>query len=577
MSPREDAIAVLGKKSRKRTTPEAPKLELIDAGVPGLNDVLGGGLPALSFNLIAGGPGAGKTTLAMQIMFANATAARPGLFITLLGETSLKMLRYQQLFRFFDPARVGSDVHFLNLSEEVLSGDLDGVLTRIVEEVNRLHPLIVVIDSFRSLLRRQGEDVPNGQLDQFVQRLALHLTTWEITSFLIGEYQEHELRDPVFTVADGIVWLYQEVNRNSVVRRLQVVKARGMPTMPGLHTVRMTAAGVQVFPRTPEGVGDLHPKGRARLSTGIAGLDEMMGGGIPEGDSLVLAGPTGTGKTTFAMKFIAAGLAAGENAVIAIFEEHPEVYLQRAKSVDVDLRVAVREEKLRIIYLRPLDLSVDETLDEIRTAVEQIGAKRVVIDSISGFEMALAPAFREDFRESLYRLIGALTSLGVTMFSTVEVVAGKGESGLQLTGYQVSFLTDDILSQRYVEIEGELRKALVVVKMRGSAHSREFRTYEITNAGIQLRESLRDYDSITTGMPTRELRVPIPAHPGLTEQEVLVLEVVIRAGAMSLSEVAKHTGLPPDDIPPVLDRLVQLHYVALKGGRYTAEVRRRGT
>jgi circadian clock protein KaiC len=123
--------------------------------------------------------------------------------------------------------------------------------------------------------------------------------------------------------------------------------------------------------------------------------------------------------------------------------------------------------------------------------------------------MALAPAFREDFRESLYRLIGALTGLGVTMFSTVEVVEGPG---LQLTGYQVSFLTDDILSQRYVEMEGELRKVLVVVKMRGSTHSREFRTYEITDTGVELRESLRDYQSITTGMPTRQLGIAVPVN-----------------------------------------------------------------
>jgi circadian clock protein KaiC len=570
-------MPVLTKKPpRHQARPERPVLELLDTGVPGLNDVLGGGLPALSFNLVAGSPGSGKTTLTMQLLFANATAERPGLYFTLLGETGLKMLRYQQQFGFFDQKRVGSEVHFLNLSEEALTGDLDGVLKRIIEEIDRLHPAVVVVDSFRSLVRAQGGHIADRDLENFVQRLALHLTTWEITSFLIGEYSDGELRDPVFTVADGILWLSQEVNRNSVVRRLQVVKARGMASMPGLHTMRMTDAGVQVFPRTPERVGDKPPTGHGRLSSGIAGLDEMMGGGIPVGDSLVLAGPTGTGKTTFAMKFIAAGLAAGESAVIAIFEEHPEVYLQRAKSVDVDLRAAVKENKLRIIYLRPLDLSVDETLEEIRTAVEELGATRVVIDSISGFEMALAPTFREDFRESLYRLIGALTGLGVTMYSTVEVVeGGEGSAGLQLTGYQVSFLTDDILSQRYVEIEGELKKALVVVKMRGSAHSREFRTYEITGTGVQLRESLREYDSIITGMPKRQLRIPPPLYPGLTEQEVLVLEMLIRAETMSPAEIAKQTGIPTRGVEQILERMVQLHFVSRKGARYEAEARRR--
>jgi circadian clock protein KaiC len=542
-----------------------------------LNEVLGGGLPELSFNLIAGGPGAGKTTVAMQLLFANATAARPGLFITLLGETSLKMLRYQQLFAFFEPSRIGKEVHFLNLSNETLEGNLDAVLARIVKEVDRLHPRVVVIDSFRSLIREERMEALPGELDHFVQRLALHLTTWEVTSFLIAEYSEHELRNPIFTVADGILWLSQEVNRNSVVRRLRVVKSRGTAPMPGLHTMKMTSAGVQIFPRTPERPVDLHPPGRVRLSTGVVGLDEMMGGGIPLGDSLVLAGPTGSGKTTFAMQFVTAGLLAGESAVIAIFEEHPEVYLQRAKSIDADLRAAIRDGKLSIIYLRPLDLSVDETLEEIRQAVQRTDAKRVVIDSISGFEMALAPTFREDFRESLYRLIGALTGLGVTMYSTVEMVEGNGKTGLQLTGHQVSFLTDDILSLRYVEIEGELRKALVVVKMRGSNHSREFRMYETTNTGVQLRESLRDYDGVLRGTPTRMLRVARPTHPGLTEPEVIVVETLVRAGTLTSAQLAKHTGLTDDVVKPILERLVQLDYVNRKGARYTAEARPRST
>jgi circadian clock protein KaiC len=562
------------KHARRPATAERPSLALLDTGVPGLNDVLGGGLPTLSFNLIAGGPGSGKTTLTMQLLFANASAARPGLFITLLGEPSLKMLRYQQQFAFFDLDRIGSDVHFLNLTDEALSGDLDGVLTRIIQEVDRLRPGVVVVDSFRSLIRTHGLGATDLELEHFVQRLAQHLTTWEITSFLIGEYHEQELRNPVFTVADGILWLSQAVDRNSVVRKVQVVKMRGMATMPGLHTVRIAEGGLQIFPRTPERLRDVSTRGGRRLSTGIVGLDEMMGGGIPAGDSLVLAGPTGTGKTTFAMQFVAAGLRAGEAAVVAIFEEHPDVYLERAKCFGVDLRDAVRQDKLRILYLRPLDLSVDETLDEIRRSVEQIGAVRVVIDSISGFEMALAPTFREDFRESLYRLIGALTGLGVTMFSTVEVVGG--EPGLHLTGYQVSFLTDEILSQRYVEIEGELRKALVVVKMRGSAHSQEFVTYDLTATGVQLREALRDYDGILTGAPTRQLRLPQPTHAGLTENEMLVLEALIRSGAMSPAELAAQTGLARGGLDSILERLVQLHYASRARNRYKAEARPRG-
>jgi circadian clock protein KaiC len=561
------------KHAPKKAAPKRVPLELLATGVPGLDQVLGGGLPALSFNLIAGGPGAGKTTLAMQILFANAAAARPGLYFTLLGETALKMLRYQQQFEFFDPGRVGSEVHFLNLSEDVISGDLDGVLARIVEEVDRVRPGFVVIDSFRSLVRSDAGADPARRLEQFVQRLALHLTTWEITSFLIGEYEEQELRNPVFTVADGIVWLSQAVDRNSVVRKLQAVKVRGLDLMPGLHTLRMSARGLQVFPRIPERPDDVRQRADRRLSTGVAGLDEMMGGGILAGDSLVLAGPTGTGKTTFATQFVAAGLRGGERAVIAVFEEHPDKYLERAKDFGVDFRDAVREDRLRIIYLRPLDLSVDETLEEIRVSVERMGATRVVIDSISGFEMALAPTFREDFRESLYRLIGALTGLGVTMYSTVEVL--ETLDGLQLTGYRISFLTDEIISQRYVEIEGELRKVLTVVKMRGSDHSREFRAYEITANGVLLRESLRDYDGIISGAPTRQLRTGV-THAGLTEREVLVLEAVVRSGGESPAAIARQTGIKASLLEPVLERLLQLNYVSRTGARYQAVARPSG-
>jgi circadian clock protein KaiC len=537
--------------------------------VPGLDEALGGGLPALSFNLIAGGPGSGKTTLAMQMLFANATPDRPGLFITLLGETSLKMLRYQQQLEFFDLERVGKDIHFLNLGEEVLGGDLDAVLARITAEVDTLRPGFIAIDSFRSLVRGLAD--PDRNIEIFVQRLALHLTTWEITSFLIGEYTDAELRNPIFTVADGIIWVSQAVDRNSVVRKLQVVKMRGMAMMPGLHTLRMTQRGVQIFPRIPERPGIARPAESDRLSTGIADLDAMMGGGIPAGSSVVLAGPTGTGKTTFAMQFVAAGLRVGEAAVIAVFEEHPAIYIQRARATGVDFQAALDAGKLRIIYLRPLDLSVDETLEEIRTSVEATGATRVVIDSISGFEVALAPTFREDFRESLYRLIAALTDLGVTIFSTIEVV-GTAE-GPSFTGYQISFLTDDIISQRYVEIEGELRKVLSIVKMRGSEHSHEFRSYDITPNGVLMRDSLRAFDGIMSGSPVRRRGSARPSYPGLSADEALVLETLVRSQPESVAVLADQTGMSAAAIEAAIGRLTLLEYATRAGERYVAVAR----
>ena len=480
---------------------ERAVIRSLATGVPGLDTVLGGGLPEYSFNLLAGGPGAGKTTLAHQILFANATVERPGLYFTVLGEPTLKMLRYQRQFSFFDPDLAGSAIQFINLSEEFMERDLDEVLQRIVGEVERAKPGLVVVDSFRTLSgRSRSEREATSGLDQFVQRLALHLTSWEVTSFLLGEYTEQEQRNPVFTVADGILWLSQATDRNSVVRKLQVIKTRGRAPMPGLHTFRITDDGLQVFPRIPEQTRARQTQKRKRLSTGVPGMDEMIGGGVIAGDAVMLTGPAGSGKSTIATQFIAEGLRQGETGVIAVFEEYPENYLARADVRNRDIGEMIRAGKLELIYLRPLDLSVDEALAAILEAVQRLEATRVVIDSLSGFEVALAPTFREDFRESLYRLVGTLTATGVTVFMTAEAV--EGFSDVRFTTEKVSFITDEIIIQRYVEIEGELRRVMAVIKMRGSDHSHEFRSYEVTANGVVVGGPLTEYDAIITGVPT---------------------------------------------------------------------------
>ncbi len=473
----------------------------LPTGVPGLDEILGGGLPEYSFNIIAGAPGGGKTTLAHQMMFANATPAHPVLYFTVLGEPAIKMLRYQQQFRFFDPAKLNTAVRFINLSQVVLDKDLNAVLEEIVKEVEAANPGLVVVDSFRTVVRKAGGGTGEVELQGFVQRLALHLTSWQATTFLIGEYAEGEIRDnPVFTVADGLFWLYQQVERNSIVRKMQVMKLRGQASVPGLHTFRITADGVQAFPRTFGLTGRTEKaRKRRRLPWGIPELDTMLSGGIPEGDSLLIAGPSGAGKSVFATQFIAEGLRRGESGIVAIFEERPEEYAVRAAELGMDFETPQHDGRLNIIYLRPLDLSVDETMREILDAVQRRGAKRVVIDSLAGFEMALAPSFRTDFRESLYRMIGALTRTGVTIVTTVEVTETFTE--LALSPYSISFLSDDIIRLRYVEIDGQLRKVLMVVKMRAGAHSNDIREYEVTSEGIRIGGRLTGYHGLITGVP----------------------------------------------------------------------------
>ncbi len=490
---------------KKSASPPAKVvIRKMPSGVRGLDDILGGGIPEFSFNIIAGTPGCGKTTLAHQIVFANATAKKPALYFTVLGEPAMKMLRYQQQYAFFDEAKLGKAVRFINLSDVVLEQDLNAVLEAIIKQVAATGPGIVVVDSFRTVVRTKSGSASELEMQSFIQRLAQFLTSWEATTFLVGEYDPAEIRDnPLFTIADGLIWLSQVAERNSVVRKLQIMKLRGVASVPGLHTLRISEGGLQAFSRTLGLVRQKEkPARRPRLSMGIPELDKMLGGGILQGDSLLIAGPSGTGKSALATQFIAEGIRQGESAIMAIFEERPKGYTERADSFGLKLKAPQEKGKLEILYLRPLDLSVDETMQEILDAVEKVGAKRLVIDSLIGFEMALAPGFRTDFRESLYRMIVALTGAGVTILSTVETE--DTFDAFSFSNYTVSFLTDDIIRLRYVEIDGQLRKVMVVIKMRGGNHSKDIREYIITGKGVVvIHPRSTDYDGLTTGIPTR--------------------------------------------------------------------------
>ena len=494
------------KRAAKKIAPrQAAKVEIrkLPTGVRGLDEILGGGIPEYSFNVIAASPGCGKTTLAHQIVFANATVERPALYFTVLGEPAIKMLRYQQQFSFFDESKLGSAVRFQNLSDVVMAEDLSSVLAEIIRVVTATNPSIVVVDSFRTVMRRAVAQANEMEMQEFIQGLTQFLTSWEATTFLVGEYTEEEIRgNPLFTIADGLFWLSQVAERNSVVRKLQIIKVRGAASVPGLHTIRISNDGVQAFSRTLGMIRERAnlSRGPSRLSTGVPDLDEMLGGGIFEGDSCLIAGPSGTGKSTLATQFIKAGLLKDEPAVIAIFEERPAGYIARAANYGIDLSTPLKKGLLEIIYLRPLDLSVDETMQEILDAVARIGAKRLVIDSLVGFEMALSPGFRVDFRESLYRMIGALTGAGVTIITTVEVE--DSFTGLPFSQYAISFLTDDIIRMRYVEIAGQIRKVLVIIKMRGGNHSKDIREYIINDDGVSIISPRQTgYTKLTSGAP----------------------------------------------------------------------------
>jgi circadian clock protein KaiC len=477
-------------------------------GIPGLDAILGGGLPEFAFNLIAGPPGSGKTTLAHQLMFALADRARRALYFTVLGEPPLKMLRYQQQFSFFDPGKINDTIRFVNLADEVASGRFDQVLARILKEVEAYSPGLVFVDSFRSILLEANSHAKGAiSPQQFTQQLGIHLSSCQATTFLIGEEPSASETQPVFTVADGLLCLCQSVYRNSMVRKIQVLKLRGQATSPGIHTFRISGEGIEVFPAAVV-PGDTEagsstaaaPRHPGRLAMGVPGLDEMLGGGLPSGYSLLVAGPSGSGKTILATAFLAEGARLGEPGVIVAFEQTPSQSWTR--TID-DL---VRSGKIGLINTRLLDLSIDEIVQRLIDLIHRMKATRVVIDSLSGFELAVAPTFREDFRESLFRMVSVLSGLGVTVLMTSELE--DRYTDLRFSPNGSAFLTDAIIVQRYVELKSRLDRVMAVVKVRSSPHSNELRQYEITGEGIIIGAPVTEYEGLLSGRPARPLGPP---------------------------------------------------------------------
>ena len=439
------------------------KINLLATGVPGLDEILGGGLPEYSFNLIAGSPGCGKTTLAHQIMFALATPERPALYFTVMGEPPLKMLRYQQQFDFFDHDAIGDSIRFMSLTEDAMAGHLDRVLQRIVAEVETHNASLVFVDSFRSVVRvGMSDDANNTDLQQFIQQLGTHMAGWQATTFLVGEYGGDIEANPVHTVSDGLICLQQSVQRNSMVRKIEIMKMRGRATLPGLHTFRISDAGIKVFAPVSAHLtkpATQPPSGRAL--TGVPGLDDMLAGGIPRGYSLLVAGPSGSGKSLLAASFLAEGARCGETGVIAVFEQDPN------RSNNRLVANLVAEGSVAVVDSRAPDLSIDEILQLVLDEIRRLGASRVVIDSLSGFELSLAPTFREDFRENLARMVTALARAGVTVLMTSELE--DRYTDLRFSPYGTAFLTDAIIVQRYIEVDSRLLRMMAVVKLRGAS------------------------------------------------------------------------------------------------------------
>jgi circadian clock protein KaiC len=457
--------------------------ERFSSGNEHLDAVLGGGLPANALNMIIGLPGSGKTILAEQFMFHNASPQRPGVYLSTVSEPLDKILRYGEGLDFFDARTIGTSVFFDDLGQTLNDGGLDAVLPHIRALITERRPGAIAIDSFKAL-SAYGTNL--RAFRQFLHELAGLLTALPTTAFWVGEYGRDEIATaPEFAVADAIIALGTRREAERAIRHLEVLKLRGTGFMSGEHAYRIARDGLHVFPRLAESIPvepyEMQPE---RMSSGIPAIDEMLADGYWPGASTLVAGPSGSGKTLMGLHFIFNGAAVGQTGIIATLQENT-TQLDR---IVTGFGWSLANEAVELMYRSPVDLYLDEWFYELLEVIERIRARRIFIDTLADLRRAAMDEVR--FREYLYSLLQHCANQQISVMMSQEIPALFGISHVSEDG--ISHLSDNVILLQFVPRDAQLRRAVTVLKTRASRHDPEIREFKITQEGIVLGEPLRN-------------------------------------------------------------------------------------
>lgn len=480
------------------------ELQLMPTGVPNLDAVLGGGVPLYSLNFIAGPPGSGKTILVQQMLFNHvsppfspplAGGSREGgagggeerrggkaLYLTTVSEPMLKVLRYLQQFTFFDDDAFGQRVLYQDIGRVVLEHPLPEVADHIMRLVEEHHPEVLVIDSIKAIRDLAGE---RGEFRRFCYDLSVRLAVASCTTFLVGEYDRSDLAEGAeFTIADGILYLDIAQQDGEQHRFLQVCKLRGRAIQMAPFPFVISSEGVRIL--SPALTLRRRETGleaeEERISTGIAGLDVLLQGGLRRGRSIILSGVSGTGKTTLALQFLVHGADQGEKGLLVSFEESPDRLHRMAEGFGWNLRELEEQGLLRIVFVTQTEIRVEEHLEQMIQEVEAFQPRRFVVDSFSVFLHKVKDQAVQ--REKTFQLATLVQRAGAVGILTSDIPAGETQ---RLSHFGVEETVADGTIVLSTEMEGLRRKRyLEVFKMRAADHVAGRHRMEITGQGIEV-------------------------------------------------------------------------------------------
>jgi circadian clock protein KaiC len=476
----------------------------VATGIAGLDEILAGGLPAHRVHLLEGDPGTGKTTLALQFLLNGAARQETCLYIA-LSETVDELNAVARSHGWNLDA-----IHMYELtpSEGVLEPEkqytlfhpsdveLSDTIRAVVDQVSRLNPSRVVIDSLAEMRLLTPEPL---RYRRQILALKQFFVGRRATVLLIDDRGASRGDLQVQSISHGVLRLEQQVaDYGSERRRLQVVKLRGVKYKGGHHDFRMETGGITVYPRM--NAAEHRRGGRSEIapvSSGMPELDALLGGGLPTGTTTAIIGPAGVGKTVLATHYAGQAASAGMPAALYLFDERLNTFMHRTRRLGIDLEPGRDRPPIWIEQLDPAQVTPGEFAAGIRTRVERDGVRFVLIDTLNGYLAAM-----RDEAAVLVQLHELLTFLDEHGVLTMLIVAQHGIIGTGMVApLDVSYLTDTLILMRFFEAGGAVRQAISIVKKRTGDHERTIREYQVTDHGPRIGQPLARFRGVMTGVP----------------------------------------------------------------------------